>query len=167
MKESEFVKRNISLIDSALPDEVRVRTVGGEEQADPPFAVLSRELNSATEGANPRVGVVEDQNGNPTGFELHRPMRADLTWKVRSYSEAQRDELVSLIKDEYTLCEEKSSYFDTDTYLWNVGRTTTVGNAVVEPDWYESSQSASCRFVKRVVRDVDVLEAIDTSYDYY
>ena len=167
MKESEFVKRNISLIDSALPDEVRVRTVGGEEQADPPFAVLSRELNSVSEGANPRVSVVEDDNGNPTGFELHRPMRADLTWKVRSYDESLRDRLISLIKDEYTLCEEKSSYFDIDTYLWNVGRTTTVGNAVVEPDWYESSQSVACRFVKRVVRDVDVLEEIDTNYEYY
>lgn len=161
MKEQDIVFKLISILQNSLPSNFDVRTDGGDADASPPICILKwNTQGNSVGGSNPFAGIIRDQEENAIGRELHRHSTFVAEILLRSYSEADRDNLGANIHDDLLPYMYDSDLFNEDTYQWRVGEFTPKDQSVVERDWYEGVLVARFGYVKRVEQMAETLQNI-------
>ncbi|ELY49896.1 hypothetical protein DV706_14170 [Natronorubrum bangense] len=177
MNEKEAIQRTVQVLSENLPSDVTVRTEGGGEFQNFPCVIVSwttRRLDRL-QGNNPYAGVTRDENGNAVSEVLHAyfEMRLDL-W-IKTYDDEQirmadephwgeegRDELVNMVHEVFLPYEYRPEQFHEDTFEWQVGDGLSRSKPTEEPNWFETDQTVTFRYVKEVTNDdVDTLESIE------
>lgn len=180
MNEKEVVQRAVEYLQGYLDDDINVRTEGGGDVMDLPCVILSWSTDrlDRLHGHNPWAGPVKDSNGNIVGQELHvyHEMRLDCWIKTYDnnamsnmdavHGESGRDELVDDVQSAFILLEADSDKFHKDAYEFQVRKAISGSRPEEEPNWYETDQAVTFRYLKRVIdSDVDTIEGIDVEID--
>lgn len=163
MNEQDILFKSISDLKAVLPENMTVRTRGGDSDASPPLCLIDWDSVRINEnGANPFAGTLRDEiTGNPVGREFHRYHQMELDIEIRTYDESERDLLLSDVMDAFLLYEYDSSAFHEDTTEWEVGSPTPRSNPVVEPDWYEGGLTIRFKYVSRVQQEAENLVSVE------
>lgn len=176
MNEKEAVQRAIEYLTEQLDDEIHVKTEGGGEFMELPCVILSWSTArmERLHGHNPWAGEIRDDNGNVIGEEYHvyHEMRLEnwiktyddepITSRESTFGEAGRDELVDDVQQAWVRCEHDPSIFHDDSYEFQVESAVSQVRPTEEPNWFETDQVVSFRYLKRVKEfDVDTLDEVD------
>ena len=165
MKEQDIIFAVINDIKSALPNDIAVRTRGGDNGSSPPLCLIEWDSVRIREnGSNPFADLLyDDQTGYAVGRELHRYHLMEIDVAIRTYDESDRDLLLSDVMDAFLPYEYDSSAFHEDTTEWEVGSPSPRSNPVVEPDWYEGGLTIRFKYVSRVEQEADTLTSTDNT----
>lgn len=181
MNEQEAIWRTVEVLDEGLPDEVTVRTEGGGEFIEFPMVIVSwstRRLDRL-QGNTPFAGATYE-GGKAVGRKLHAyfEMRLDLWLKTYddepikqreegSFGEGGRDEVVDMMHGVFVPFEYDASKFHPDSFEFQVEDAISRADPKQEPNWFETDQTVTFRYVKEVVdSDVDTLETVQENTDY-
>lgn len=149
--------------ETGLTTDGEVRTVGGDQDIDPPEVILewrSPRLQQYN-GANSLGGFTTDQSGDQTGREYHRYYRMQVDCIARSYDEEEMHDILTNIQNGLAKYEYDASLFDADTSEWDVGDLSPRNNPVVEPDWYESGVMVEFNLLEKSTETADAIETIN------
>lgn len=164
MKEKNIIQQVIAEIDNITESNVGVRTIGGDQDVNPPEVIIdwNADRQAGRNGHHPRGGFITDAQGDEIGYELHLYWRANVECLARSYSETEANDILNTVQDHFSVYEYNSDFFDSDTAMWSIGDLGPRANAVVEPDWYELGVPLRFEYLRRVARttDYDTLETI-------
>lgn len=165
MREDEIVAALLDEAEAATPASLDVRTDGGDQDVSIPEIILRWNADRLVNenGHNSVGGYVRDNEGDIVGIEHHVYYRMDAEFILRFYDEIERDQAADNLVMGFLPYEKDPEDFDSDTTEWEVGTISPQNNAVMEPDWYESSVNLSFRYVKRVEdTDYDAIEDVST-----
>lgn len=166
MKEYDLIKYLLLDINDAVANDVDVRTIGGDQPANPPEIVVSWDATrlSNYNGHRAYGGDIEDSNGNKIGREYHAYYLLDLDILVRHEDEFERDKMIDTIRTAFVPYEDRPRSFNADTAEWSVGIDGPRDNSFVEPDWYEAGVPVSMVYLTRaeVTDSGSVPDTIDT-----
>lgn len=177
MNEKEAIQRTVEILKSSVPDDVTVRTEGGGEFMELPCVIVSwttRRLEYLP-GNIPFAGVQRDSDGTATGEILHAYYEMNLDLWIKTYDdepirmadephwgEEGRDELVNMVHETFLPFEYRPEQFHEDSFEWQVGDAVARSVPTEEPNWFETDQKVTFRYVKELTNDdVDVLESIE------
>lgn len=166
MKQKDLIIQFRDVVQNATPNDVDVRVRGGDQDAEPPEAIIDWQIEGLSDanGHSPFGGARTDSNGNVVGKELHQYYRIELQTTIRMYDELSKDSVAMGLVSKFADFEYDSDLFDPDTRLWQTPELLPSDNAVFDPDWYESTVTTSCQFVHRTDgEDVETLERIDVN----
>lgn len=176
MNERDAITRVVEVLNEGLDDSVYVKTEGGGEFMQLPCVIVSWTANrlDRLQGNNPYAGTVEDEQGNVIGqkFHVYFEMRLDLWIKTyddepitsnpNTTGERGRDELVDSVQSQFFPYEYSPEAFHEDTFEWQVESAVAKSVPTEEPNWFETDQVVTFRYVKEIVdSDVDVLGSVD------
>lgn len=168
MKEDDFITSVRDEVATALPGKYTVRTAGGDETSSPPVCILTYGTDSRNEnGHTPYAGTVTDSSGDAIGEELHKYYTVTVDVNLKSYSERERDELKHSIREQFLPFERDSSYFNDDTFEWEVGGGSPGNQSQYERDWYTLGLTLRCGLLTRVqdTDNADTLTGVEETYD--
>lgn len=167
MKEKFILRDIIDDLDAATASGVDVRTVGGDQDVDPPEIVIDWNAPRLSRygGHNNRGGFTTDVDGNKDGYEFHQYYRMEADCIIRSEDEEEMTDLANTVQDTFAPYEHDASLFDVDTAEWEVGSQSPRENAVLEPDWYQIGVPLEFVFVRRSTATEDTLETINKDTD--
>lgn len=165
MKEDVIVAALLDEVEAATPADVDVRTDGGDQGVAIPEVIIrwSADRLENENGHNSVGGYVYDANGNQVGIQHHVYYRMSVEFILRWYDEIDRDQTADAIQMSLLPYEKDAENFNSDTTEWEVGSVSPRNNAVMEPDWYESSLNVFFKYVKRVDdTDYDTIDGVTT-----
>jgi hypothetical protein len=177
MNEQEVVQRSVEVLTNRLPDDVVVRTEGGGNDLGLPSVTItwSAERLRRLHGHEPFAGVVHNEEGEIVGEEYHmyHEIRLDCLIKTqdqssvtldKSYGESGRDQLIDDVQKAFVRFEQHPEKFHDDAYEFQVGNTIARSRPEKEPNWYETDQVVTFRYLKRMIEtDVDTIGEIGGS----
>lgn len=179
MNEYEAVTRVVEVLTEGLDDSVNVKTEGGGEFMELPCVIVSWTTSrlDRLHGNNPWAGVKRDENGEIIGqvYHVYYEMRLDLwiktyddepiTSRPSTTGERGRDQLVNAVHEHFVPYEYNPERFHEDTFEWQVENAVSRSKPTEEPNWFETDQVVTFRYVKEVVdTDIpDVLEDVDAN----
>lgn len=168
MNEEQVVVQLINELDAATAPGVEVRTVGGDNEVEPPDVIFdwTKTRIEDANGHKPIGGYLTDGSGNKTGVEHHTYWAFEGVCTARSYSEQERDQFIREIEDAFIPYEASPKQFNSDTREWEVQNNGPSENSVIEPDWYEAEIVLGFEFVRRTDETGrDHIETIDESVE--
>lgn len=167
MREDQIIAQLRSELQAATPDNVDVRTSGGDQDVDPPEIVLQWDSSRLADfnGHTPLSGRTRDNSGNATGNEYQMYFSMEVNCVLRYYDEVDRDTALDSLHSYFLPFERDSDKFDADTFEWEVGTESPQENPVVEPDWYETGLLVSFNYVKRATETKDAITSVDTTIE--
>lgn len=174
MEQHAIISQMVDEVSAATPGAVDVRTDGGDQDTDIPEVIIrwSATRLQNENGHNSVGGYIYDNNDNQIGIQHHVYYRMNIEFILRWYDEIERDQTADDIIGALLPYETDADKFNADTTEWELGDVSPRNNAVMEPDWYESSLNVSFKYVKRVddteydtIDDITIVEYADDTLD--
>lgn len=167
MKEDDIVAQLINELEAATANNVDVRTMGTDQEVDPPELILdwNKTRLDGHNGHNSFGDYIKNDSGQTVGIEHHIYSQMEVDIIARSYDELERDQLLDTTELAFLHYEYDSDRFNRDTAEWDIGSRGPRENPVIEPDWFEAGIVVSFDYLKRKDDTSVPAEPIETIQD--